>query len=99
MKTLLAVLVVLVSCSAAQAAGGRYSCRAGQHSVSFDLGRKTLTLDGETDTLVQGVATFWASPGGKKVIVAPSDKPGARIFDVSIEQGRVYSGFVVCKPY
>lgn len=99
MKILLAALALSVSCGFAQAASGRYVCRAGQHNVSVDFGRKTLTLDGATDTLVQGVATYWASPGGHKVIVAPPDKPGTRIFDISIDQGRDYSGFVICKTY
>lgn len=97
MKSLLVVLALSLSVSAAQAASGRYTCKAGKHSVSIDFGRKTLTLDDSTDALMQGVATYWASPGGIKVIVAPTDK--SRIFDISIEQGRDYSGFVVCKPY
>ena len=97
MKSFLVVLALLVSATVAQAASGRYACKPGKHTVLVDFGRKTLTLDDSTDALVQGVATYWASPGGIKVIVAPSEK--TRIFDISIEQGRDYSGFVVCKPY
>lgn len=96
MKYLLAILIASVAASAAQAAGGRYSCKAGQHTLSFDFGRMTLTLDGVTAAMTKGVATYWATPGSHKVIIAPSDKP--RIFDVSVDQGRDYSGFVVCKP-
>ena len=99
MRILFVALVLAASLNASHAASGRYTCKAGSHTISFDFGRKTLTLDDKTDALIQGVATFWASPGGRKVIVAPSDKPATRIFDISIDQGSEYSGFVICKTY
>ena len=96
MKYLSAILVLSLTAGTAQAAGGRYSCKAGQHSLSFDFGRMTLTLDGETAAMTKGVATYWATPGSHKVIIAPSEK--GSIFDVSVDQGKDYSGFVICKP-
>jgi hypothetical protein len=97
MKTRAVIFIMLASLTGAQAASGRYSCDADKHSISFDFGKKVLTLDNASDALVQGAATYRAKPGGHVVIISPTDKP--RIFDVSIDNGSVYSGFVICKSY
>lgn len=98
MKSLLAVAVFLVlQASAAHAASGRYSCTPGKHALMLDFGRKIMTLDGDSAAMTEGVVTWRGEPGGRLVIVAPPEKTATRIFDVSIDQGRDYSGFVICK--
>lgn len=90
-------IALIVPLAASQAASGRYACKAGPYAVGFDFGQRTLTLDGQTAAMTAGAATWRASVGGHAVIVVPSAKPGARIFDIIIDGGSGYSGFVVCK--
>ena len=97
MKTSLAALTMILMLPGAEAAAGRYACTAGGHTVSFDFGGHTLTLDGQTAEMTQGAATWRASVGGHEVVIAPPEKAGPRIFDISIDRGSTYGGFVVCK--
>lgn len=99
MRAAFALAVFLLPLAPAEAQSGRYACKAGKYAVSFDFGQRTLTLDGQTAAMTPGAVTWRASVGGHTVVVVPSDKPGTRIFDINIDGGAGYGGFLVCKAY
>jgi hypothetical protein len=97
MKIWIVSLALVLSTGLADARGERYSCTPGKHTMTLDFGAKIVSLDDASAPLVRGDFTWTGKPGGHSVIVVPPEKPSLRIFDVSIDGGRDYSGFTVCK--
>ena len=97
MKHAAVIAMLAVGTMPAGAANGRYACTPSDHQLVLDFAAGRLTFDGATGTLQQGAATWRGTAGGHDVVVAPGENGAKSVFDVSIDGGRTYGGFVVCR--